>query len=350
VSTPWVRFFFWIYLLFLVWADATVTNPADPDLWHRLALGETLLKTGHFPTGDTFSYLADYQKIADHEWGSAIIIYALYHWAGTSTFVGMKLITLAITLALIVWAGLWRRRPSALIAAFYALVLLALLPSFQSTVRCMTFTHIFFALWLYWFQVERHGRSIPTLFYVLTMIVWANLHGGFVIGLGWLLVVALVEASFQGPWRKWLVRFGACSLVTLINPFGWNLWVSTGRALVVTRHEFQEWAPVPLTSWWSDPPSYLGYKLLLPLTLAFLVMQIYREGWKRIDRPIFILLGFFITLSLTSARQTSFLALGAGALLPGILPRERPLQAITDPLFHFSHMALRSTLLLLPFF
>src|SRR5271156_5919672 len=102
MATPWVRFFFWGYLLFLVWADATVTNPADPDLWHRLALGETLIKTGHFPNGDTFSYLADYQKIADHEWGSAIIIYALYHSAGSGAIVAMKLVTLAITLAFVV--------------------------------------------------------------------------------------------------------------------------------------------------------------------------------------------------------------------------------------------------------
>src|SRR5580692_833581 len=42
VSTSWIRFFFWAYLLFLVWAAATVTNPADPDLWHRLAVGEFL--------------------------------------------------------------------------------------------------------------------------------------------------------------------------------------------------------------------------------------------------------------------------------------------------------------------
>jgi len=36
------------YLLFLVWAAATVTNPADPDLWHRLAVGEFLWRTGIF--------------------------------------------------------------------------------------------------------------------------------------------------------------------------------------------------------------------------------------------------------------------------------------------------------------
>jgi hypothetical protein len=67
------RILFWLYLFILVWADGTVHNGADPDLWHRLALGDYLWRTGHFPLGGTFSYLADYRVIPDHEWGSAVI-------------------------------------------------------------------------------------------------------------------------------------------------------------------------------------------------------------------------------------------------------------------------------------
>ena len=198
-------------------------NPADPDLWHRLALGEVLWHTGHFPLGDYFSYLADYKIIADHEWGSALVFYGLYKWAGLNIFVAVKLVTLTLTLMLVVWAGLYHRRPTMLMAAFYALVVVALLPSFQSTVRCMTFSHIFFALWLYFFQCERRGRAVPIYLYPLTMMVWANLHGGFVLGLVWLLAVALVELIDHGYWKKWMVRLGTCLLATLINPFGAQL-------------------------------------------------------------------------------------------------------------------------------
>jgi len=324
-----------------------VTNPADPDLWHRLALGEALFKTGHFPSGDAFSYLADYKEVADHEWGSAIVIYALYHWVGPSAMVGMKLITLTITLAFIVWAGLWQRRPSALTAAFYALVLLALLPSFQSTVRCMTFTHIFFALWLYWFQCERHGRPIPTLFYPLTMIVWANLHGGFVIGLAWLLGVGLVQACYQEAWSKWIVRFGLCSMATLINPFGWHLWISTGRALVSTRRDFGEWAPV---SWWPQFSAYPGYKLLLLGVIIALMVLIGKRGWKRVDRSGVLLIGAFLVLSLISARHTSLFAAVSGALLPGLFPHAPLPKAVSSPINRLGYMALRSLLIVVPLF
>ena len=343
----WVKFFFWLYLLFLVWAEATVTNPADPDLWHRLALGNSLLKTGHFPPGDAFSYLADYKQIADHEWGSAVIFYALYQWGGPSAIVGMKLVTLTITLALLVWAGLQGRRPTMLMAAFYALILLALLPSFQSTLRCMVFTHLFFALWLYWFQRERHGRPVPAFLYVLTMIVWANLHGGFAIGLAWLFLVAVVEMIYQGAWKKWAVRFGLCSLATLINPFGWQLWISTARALVTSRRGFDEWAPV---SWWPKLSSFPGYKLLLLGVLVMLILQIHRRGWKQMDRPLVIFIGMFLALSLTSARHTSLFAAVTGALLPGLLPPEPRLDRIVQPVRRLGYMTISSVLLLVPLY
>ncbi len=345
MSTPRVRFFFWVYLLLLVWAAATVTNPADPDLWHRLAVGEFLWKTGHFPLGDTFSYLNDYERVADHEWGSALIFYALWQWGGGSAMVGIKLISLTVTLALVVWAGLQDRRPTALTAGFYALVLLAMLPSFQSTVRCMVFTHLFFALWLYWYQRERQGRAVSALAYVLTMIVWANLHGGFVIGLVWLGAVSGVELRYGGPWKKWAARLGLCALATLLNPFGGQLWIATGRALVATRRGFGEWAPV---SWGTEPLAYPGYKLLLIVVAGALAIQIFRKGWRQLDQREVILVGLFTILAMISARHTSLFALVAGALVPGFFPLKWPWILKAGPVRRLCAMAISSALVLVP--
>jgi hypothetical protein len=347
VSTRWLKFFFWAYLLVLVWAEGTATNPADPDLWHRLALGETLWQTHVFPPGGAFSYLADYRNIADHEWGSALIFYGLYEAGGGAAMVIMKLVTLTLTLMLLVWAGLQGRRPTALFAAFYAVVLLALLPSFQSTVRCMTFTHVFFALWLYWYQCERHGRVIPALAYIFTAILWANLHGGFAIGLAWLLGVTLVEFWQGGVWRKWGVLWLSCTLATLVNPFGWQLWISTGRALMTTRQGFDEWAPV---SWWPNLLAYPGYKLLLLGVVTGMVLLIYGRGWRRVDRGSILLIGAALALSLTSARHTSLFAAVTAALLPDLLPNEPPIQSFPNAVHRLSYLGVRFSLLLIPLY
>jgi hypothetical protein len=344
------RVLFWLYLFLLVWADGTAFNSADPDLWHRLTLGDYLWRTGQFPPGGTFSYLADYKNIADHEWGSAVIFDAIFRATGGGAFfgsamVGLKLVTLAVTLAFVVWAGLRRQRPSVPMAAFYALVLLALLPSFLSTLRCMVFTNIFFALWLYWFQCERTGTRIPAWAYALTMLVWANLHGGFTIGLAWLALVAAVEFWQAGEWKKWAVRLGLCTLVTLVNPFGVHLWISTLRALAAPRGGFDEWAPVHWFS--SDEP---GYKLLLLATLLAFVYLLRRRHGRQIDRGAVALILVMLFLSLTSSRHTALFALTVGALLPGTLPASPRTSRVREPQQRLVYMGICSTCLMIPLF
>jgi hypothetical protein len=346
VSVPWVKLLFWVYLFFLLVVAGTVISPADPDLWHRLAVGEYLWKTDHFPAGDTFSYLSDYEKVADHEWGSALIFYGVYSLGGLNAFITLKLVTLAITLTLLVWAGIYGRKMTAWLAAFYVVILLALLPSFQSTLRCMVFTHIFFALWLYWYQRERKSAPMATWPYVVTMLVWANLHGGFTIGLLWLLVVTGVEAVFGQSWKIWALRLGLCSLVTIVNPFGWQLWWATARALVVTRKGFEEWGPVP---WWSG--QYPGYKLLLAGVIVAVLVQTYRKGWRWMDYRGLTLLGIFLALSFVSARHTSLFAVVAGALVPNLLPRAEWMPPHhRHPLRRLASIGVSSALLLVPLY
>jgi hypothetical protein len=209
------------------------------------------------------------------------------------------------------------------LAPFYSLVLLALLPSFLSTVRCVVFTHIFFALWLYWYRLERDGRPIRLVWYLLSAVVWANLHGGYAIGLAWLLGLAVLEAFLTGPTstacKTWLLRFAACSFVTIINPFGWHLWISTARALVAPRAGFEEWGPV---SWdWDHLIDFIGFKLMFALALVLLFREWRRHTWRWVDRRAFIILFAFIFLALRSARQTSLFAEVAAALLPAWLPQ-----------------------------
>jgi len=347
VPIRWTKALFWAYLLILIWTEATSFNPADPDLWHRLALGEMLWKTGHFPLGDTFSYLADYQHVADHEWGSGLLFYAAYQCGGGSAIVLLKLATLALTMVLLGLAGLQSRPPTVLLAVFYGLILLALLPAFQSTLRCMAFTNIFFALWLLWFQRERHAHPIPTWAYIASIIVWANLHGGFAIGLAWLLALTLIPLLAGQPWKKEATRFVLCFLATLVNPFGWHLWISTARALLATRRGFPEWAPVV---WWPDVADYLGYKLLLLGVIGAFAFLLTRRDERRLDFPSLLLIAAFLVLSLVSVRHTPLFAIVVGALLPDLLPHEPPVSSILHPVHRLGYLCLRFALLLVPLY
>src|SRR5262249_39320806 len=85
---------------------------------------------------------------------------------------------------------------------------------------------------------------IPLLF-----VVWANLHGGFVIGLAYLAYLAVTER--QAIWLKILALSG---LATFVNPYGPMLYVEIARTLFDSQLHWQivEWRPF-LVFWQSLP-------------------------------------------------------------------------------------------------
>jgi hypothetical protein len=167
------------------------------------------------------------------------------------------------------------------------------------------------------------------------------------MGLAWLFGLGLIEMWYRRNWRKWCVRFGLCSLVTLINPFGWHLWVSTARALTASRAGFPEWTHV---SWIAYPFSNFAYKALLLTVLVTFAVQLYRLGWLKIERKIVIIISAFIALSMTSARHTSFFAAVVAALLPDLLPQEPTIESISNRFRRLGYMALCAAVFLMPLF
>jgi hypothetical protein len=341
----WGTVAFWCYLFVLVIAFGTSINKADPDLWQRFAVADYLEKMGHFPTGDTFGYLAYHEPRPDHEWGSAVILLAVYTVAGGVGIVLLKLVLLGVTVALTVRAGLGARAPAMLDAFFYSLVILALLASFLSTVRSEAWSHVFFALWVLWFQQERRGVKIPAWAYGFTMILWCNLHGGFILGLAWLGAVGAMEFLTGGDWKRRAGLLLLSLLATLVNPFGYRIWAGVYGVLSIPRAGFEEWAPVP---WFHDVGTYSGYKILVLWMLAIVFSHIRLVGWRKCDRTAVVLLGLILIPSLQHVRQTSIFAIAAGGLLPPLFPTEVPLSKIREwkPWMH--RFLVRGILVILP--
>jgi hypothetical protein len=336
---------FWLYFFVLVIAYGTAINSADADLWHHFALVDHLLKTGHFPVGDTFSYDADYQLVLDHEWGSAFIFYTVYLLGGEMGLVLLKLFALGLVLALTVRAGLGNREPTLLVTFFFSLVLLALLPSSLSTIRSGVFTHIFLALWVFWFQRERQGSPIHYAGYFFTTVVWANMHAGFVVGLMWLTLITIWEFLTVRQWKQRGGLLLLCLLATLINPYGWHLWFGVIRAILISRGAYEEWAPVP---WIYPYNTFSGYKLLLLWTLVILLDHVRRLGWKKCDQFAVILSLLFMAMSLHVARHTSLFAIVVGGLVPPLFAPEKSLHEIREwkPWIH--RLSVRGILVILP--
>jgi len=163
---------------------------ADPDLWGHLRFGQDLLRTGQVIRPDPYSYMTGDQMWIKHEWLAEGIFALTYRAAGSQGLIGLKLLA-ALSICGLIYACLRDLHLAPLRA--WILVLLGTIPIYLglATVRPHLFTYICFALLFMLWQAER-GRfqwlwGLPLLF-----VLWPNLHGGFLAGVGillhWLLV------------------------------------------------------------------------------------------------------------------------------------------------------------------
>lgn len=181
--------------------------------------------------------------------------------------------------------------------------------------RAQVFTYFLFAAWLYLLERQRRGTSPWELLALpITMLAWANLHGGFLAGLGLLALYALGSVA-DGKRFAILVLAGVASaLVTLVNPYGFDYWKYLLRAVTMARPGVNEWSMPPLTI------EYAQFWLLAAASLVGIVVGL-REKW--LAWPCALALGVTLALSLRSARHMPLLAICACSFLPGLLPTPR---------------------------
>ena len=203
----------------------------DPDFWWHLRVGRWIVENGKLPSHDLFTYTVPDHVWTDHEYLTEVLMWLTYSAAGT--------VGLAIAFGLITWAGFWllyrqvRRQPFVIVGLGLALGALAGWPIWGPRAQMITFA--LSCLELYWLQGYLSGRSRALTFFPLVMAVWANLHGGWVIGFAWLgiaLVSELVMWAWDGsnPAHKAHVRFlaiitAASVVAVLATPHGLSLYL-----------------------------------------------------------------------------------------------------------------------------
>src|SRR5260370_10339646 len=106
-------------------------------------------------------------------------------------------IGLSLAFGLLTWAGVWvssrqvRRHPWVIAGIGLAIGAIAGSPIWGPRAQMITF--FLTCLELYWLQGYLAGRSRALQLFPLVMVLWANLHGGWVIGFVWLGVALAAE-------------------------------------------------------------------------------------------------------------------------------------------------------------
>jgi hypothetical protein len=220
---------------------------------------------------------------------------ALYsYWLASLLFLGLsKTGGLALTALVMgvcvatLYAFVWRcLREFQLgpVSATLIVLLTALMGSNNWSTRPQIFALPLFGASLYLLIRWLKGQSQPLWFLPLIALLWANLHGSFVL-LFILLGSALIAGGGKRKVLAWVLL--ACLVATLLNPYGIRIWVNTFAMIgndAINKFS-SEWQP-PVNLGWQMNLFFASF-LIMILVSACTKQKVKRFGgcgsWVRLD-------------------------------------------------------------------
>jgi hypothetical protein len=240
---PSVRDIIFILLFWSLLAGPLSRLPlADADIGWHIRTGELILATHSLPRTDPFSSTMQGQTWYAWEWLYDVLLGILHQACGLNGVVWLCALLAAGIFALLL-SQLLERGTGLPLA-----IVLMLLAEAAAVIHLYARPHI--VSWLFsllWFMAlerweRRRGaenRRLPRWlpwFFPASMLLWVNLHGGWLLGLALLGIYAFsafVESiRTQDPFaavraaqraRAMAVAWAASAMATLVNPFGWRL-------------------------------------------------------------------------------------------------------------------------------
>lgn len=287
----------------------------DPDLFWHLKTGELMWHYKTLPHTDWFSYtMSDYPRI-DFEWLTEILMFLIWKAAG---FGG-----LAVSFALIITAAFGYFIPEAIKDhPFFLTRFLAILGAFVSSltfgsrpqmISILGISIIMFIITKY--KRSDQGKIIWLL--PLVFLFWANMHGGFIFGIGFMIIFLalenfLIKQKERAPgadwlklydplarekWKKTVYSFSVSVLLTFVNPYTWRVYQEIYKATADTYDKtiIMEWlAPNFHTAAGID---FGGYVIFVFIVLATI---------RKIDLLSFVLIPIVLFFAFQAGRNIPF--------------------------------------------
>ena len=275
---------------------------SDPDTFMHIASGSWMIEHHQVPSVDPFSYNTDGLKWIAHEWLAQIIMAIAYDWGG---FYGLRVLVASLFSLTIGYqlTFLLKRIPAIYAIFFSALCFASLLGHHLARPHIFTWPILLFWLAALINKVDE-GRLEAPYYLALVMVLWANLHGSFILGLMIIPFFGL-EAYLNAEkdhknkvMRSWVLFFFLSFICSLITPYGVE-GILFGTHLVSAQFTSSiiEWVPAS------------GYSLLPIECWVILIISMGLTGYLRLPVIRILLLVGFIHESLAHVRYISILGL-----------------------------------------
>ena len=309
-----IKFIFFTTCLYFYFVLLYSNHIADYDLWGYLSFGRIFWEDGYFPYQDIFSYTPTKTLWIYHEWLTGVIFYFIYKYSGPAGLQLFRYIIIILTIYLIYLTAL--KKGGKPVSASLALIPAMLLISFGYVpVRAQVFTYLFFILTLFILISANKNKTWSILWWLVPIqILWANLHGGFIAGLGLIFFYGFGEKFSKRAAFPYLKIGIISTLATLINPYGFNYWTYLIKAILMPRPEIDEWKSViaALQNRIYDVPVFI----FIILSLIMIALLIWRRERNLTD---LLIIGATMFLGYKNIRHNIFFGLLFGSYLPSML-------------------------------
>jgi hypothetical protein len=240
-------------LLFVAIAIADAGRFADPDLWRHIRVGQAMIATGRIAHTDPYSYSIPGHLWRNHEWLADLVMGFFYDLGGAF---GLKVLKFLCTGAVILFLGGALAETGASVLMQLGLLLACgttLGPFLQF--RPQLFSYVLLSgLMMLLARDSYRGRASISLA-IPALALWANLHGGFVVGVAALFVYAGVHLAldllrghdlFRAKRLLAVAVVGA--IATLATPYGFGTWYAVGHSVMspAAHGAIMEWRPLPI--------------------------------------------------------------------------------------------------------
>lgn len=294
-----------VYLFFLSAGEILLR---DSDSMWQIRIGQWILDNGTMPHTDVFSFTRFGEPWISSSWLSQVL-YAISYgpgdWAGP---VILSSIAVGATITIFLYLLSPHFDPArAILIAALALVL--------STTHFFARPHVlalpFLLAFIGGLMAAADRRTHPSWWLLPLMAIWANLHGGFVLGLALIGPIGLEALWSAEPSRRLqlAVRWGLFGLAALVasclTPYGWNTPMGALKILSLGKllSLIWEWMPVDFSKF-----TFFEATLLTLIGVAF-----YRKLTLSVPR-ILLLVGL-IWMALSHVRNIEVFAFLAPLVL-----------------------------------
>lgn len=239
------RIFIYVLLLGFCIFLASSSQDYDYDLYARFIVGENFFEKGVFNYRDYLSYTPTHEWF-DHEYGASLVYYLFFKYLGVLGLVLIQGLLIFFTGFFIIKTQQIQKHAYPVSLVLMGIFFILFEHQNPSLVRCHLFSFMFFAMFLYFLEKTRlsclKGKPSKILWLVPPLvIVWNNLHGGVVSGLGIIFIYMIGALISRQNWHQYFKVLIVSTPLLAINPYGFDYINFLVSANLKDREMITEW-------------------------------------------------------------------------------------------------------------